>query len=76
MVLYHRTINREVSNTIMMMSSLSLISGLLSLEYRQLLSARTMLRQYSPLFKVKFNVIGERLYYLLLESNRLPMIVR
>lgn len=60
----------------MMMSSLSLISGLLSLEYRQLLSARTMLRQYSPLFKVKFNVIGERLYYLLLESNRLPMIVR
>lgn len=76
MVLYHRTINREVSNTIIMMSSLSLLSGLLSLEYRQLLSARTMLRQYSPLFKVKFNVIGERLYSLLLESNHLTMIVR
>lgn len=76
MVLYHRTINREVSNTLIMVSSVSLLSGLLSLEYRQLLSARNMLQQYSPLFKVKFNVIGERLYYLLLESNRLTMIVR
>lgn len=59
-----------------MMLSLSLLSGLLSLEYRQVLTACTLLRQYSPLFKVKLNVIGERLYYLLLESNRLTMIVR
>ena len=76
MVFYHRTINREVINKIIMMLSLSLLSGLLSLEYRQLLTACTLLRQYSPLFKVKLNVIGERLYYLLLESNRLTMIVR
>lgn len=76
MVFYRRTINREVINKIIMLLSLSLLSGLLSLEYRQLLSARTLLRQYSPLFKVKLNVVGERLYYLLLESNRLTMIVR